>query len=186
MKTKNIIIITLIFGLCVTKIFAQSQKHYLNFGPQLSYNLEQKILLLGVGAGYEYRLAKNWGLTAGGNFNMGLKDKKTASFISYSDGSSVQLLNIANNNISVGAKFYLNRFNFNASFGYSEERQQLKFNNSKETRWESKANFYQAYGIGYQIPFKQNEIEIFANASGSSDLNITTGLRLNLGLGKPK
>ena len=183
MKTKIIIVLALLLGLSASKGRAQNQKisqrHFLNFGPQLSYNLERKQMLFGGGAGYEYRINQHWGLTANANFNMGIEDKKVAS-------STVQLLNIANNNVSIGARFYLNRFYFNASFGYGEERQQLKFSDTRGTLWESKRSFYQAYGMGYQIPLKQNSLEIFANAGGTQDLNITTGLRLNLGLSKNK
>ena len=191
MKTKIIIVLALILGLSALNGHAQNQKisqrHFLNFGPQFNYNPEKRLMLLGGGVGYEYRINRHWGLTANANFNMGIEDKSVASFMPYyADRSTVQLINIANSNVSIGARYYLNRFYFNASFGYGEERQQLKFSDSRGTRWESERSFYQAYGMGYQIPLKQNSLEIFASAGGTRDLVFTTGLRLNLGLSKNK
>ena len=79
MKPKTIILLALILGLSASKGRAQNQKisqrHFLNFGPQISYNLERKRMLLGGGAGYEYRINEHWGLTATANFNMGFEDK---------------------------------------------------------------------------------------------------------------
>ena len=66
MKIKILIVMVLTGCLSITQSNAQSrnisQKHFLNFGPQVSYNLEQKIVLVGGGIGYEYRLHKNGAL----------------------------------------------------------------------------------------------------------------------------
>jgi len=164
--------------LCVTITKGQ---HSLSIGPQISYNLEHKKALFGAGAGYEFRLDKNWGFTAGANFNKGLTENPQAIFAGI---QGKNLLNLANNNLSIGSRFYLKNFYFGASLGYGEEREKLQYADSRGTRWESDRGFYQAYSIGYQIPVQNHRLEVFASGGGINDLNITTGLRFNFGLGK--
>lgn len=170
--------------LCITKTQAQQPKlnpHSLSFSPQVGYNLEQKKALFGAGVGYEFRLNKNWGFIANANFNIGVKEEGEAIFLN-SDGKNLR--NIANNNFSIGSRFYFNKFYVGANFGYGEERQKIQYADNRATRWESKLGFYQAYSVGYQIPIQNNNLEIFAIGGGINDLNITTGLRFNFGLGK--
>lgn len=184
MKTKILKMMLLTVCLYIGKSQAQQsayKQHNLSFGPQASYNLEHKKALYGGGIGYEFRLNKKWGFTANANLNMGIEEK-TNSTSTNQDGSNV--INISNNNVSIGSKYYLNRFYISANFGYGEERQRLKFDDSRATRWESKRGFYQAYAVGYQIPLQQNTLEVFASGGGINDLNITTGVRFNFGIGK--
>lgn len=157
------------------------RQHNLSFGPQFSYNLEQKKALFGGGAGYEFRLNNRWGLTANANFNIGIEEDAKNSSLN-SEGQNLR--NLANNNASVGARFYLKGFFVGASFGYGEERQKLQYADNRGTRWESERGFYQAYSLGYQIPIQNHKLEIFASGGGIKDLSITTGLRFNFGLGK--
>lgn len=157
------------------------KRHNLGFGPQFNYNLEQKRALYGGGVAYEFRLNNKWGFTANANLNIGIEKPEHAISV---DGTSVNLLNISNSNISIGSRYYLNRFYFSASFGYGEERQKLKYDDSRGIRTESERGFYQAYALGYQIPLKHNNLEVFASGGGISDLNITTGVRFNFGIGK--
>ena len=70
-----------------------------------------------------------------------------------------------------------------ASVGYGQERERLRYNDQSR-KWISRNGITQFYGIGYQIPIKNNVLEVFANAGGVKDLHITTGLRFNFGLGK--
>lgn len=122
MKTKIITLMSLTVCLYITIAQAQqprSTRHNLSLGPQFSYNLEQEKALFGAGAGYEFRLDKNWGFTAVVNFNKGLTENPQAIFAGI-DGKN--LLNLANNNASIGSRFYLKNFYFGANFGYGEER----------------------------------------------------------------
>jgi len=81
--------------------------HNLSFGPQFSYNLEQKKGLYGGGVAYEFRLNNKWGLTANANFNIGIGEDTKATLL---NSKGQYLRNVANNNLSVGA-----------SFGYGED-----------------------------------------------------------------
>ncbi len=184
MKTKILTLMSLTVCLCITISSAQQPgptRHNLSLGPQFSYNLEQEKALFGAGAGYEFRLGKNWGFAANVNFNKGMTENPQAIFAG-SEGKN--LLNLANNNVSIGSRFYLKRFYLGASFGYGEERKKIQYADSRGTRWESERGFYQAYSIGYQIPVGQHRLEIFAGGGGIKDLNVTTGLRFNFGLSK--
>jgi hypothetical protein len=182
MKIKILIVV---FTLCLfmTRSYAQSsgvaKNHFLNIGPQVSFDLEQEKTLLGIGAGYEYRLTPRWGLTANVNYNHGTNDNSEAIF---ANNWGLNLLNVADQNISAGAKFYLRRFYLSADLGYGEERKKLQYADSRGTKWENNSGLYQRYGIGYQFPIKNNILEIFANGSGIKDLKITFGIRLNFKL----
>jgi hypothetical protein len=182
MKTKTLIAI-LSLCLFITKSHAQNQKmtknHYLNFGPQVSYDFEQEKTLLGIGAGYEYRLTHQWGLTANVNYNHGTNNNAEAIF---ANSSGRNLLNVADRNISAGGKFYLRRLFLSADLGYGEERQKLQYADGRGTKWENSSGLYQRYGIGYQFPIKNNILEIFANGNGVKDLKITSGIRVNFKL----
>ncbi|HMI02373.1 MAG TPA: outer membrane beta-barrel protein [Pedobacter sp.] len=182
MKIKNLIVVFAL-GLFMTRSHAQSpnmvKNHYLNFGPQVSYDIEQEKTLLGIGAGYEYRLTQQWGLTVNVNYNHGTNDNGQAVF---ANNWAVNLLNVANHSISAGGKFYLRRFYLSADLGYGTERKKLQYADERETGWEDNPGLYQCYGVGYQFPIKNNILEIFANGNGVKALKITSGIRLNFKL----
>lgn len=187
MKIKTLIVMALTGCLSITQSNAQNQttklKHSINFGPQVGYHLDQKIVLFGAGIGYEYRLNNNWGLIINANYNTGVNDKNNPSSYNIA-GNIAQLVNVANYNTNVGVKFYLKRFYISAAVGYGQERELLKYNHNNTRKWISNNGITQFYGVGYQIPMKKNMLEIFANAGGVRDLTVITGLRLNFGLGK--
>lgn len=182
MKTKNLIVVFVLI-LLITRSHAQSQNiaknHYLNFGPQISYDVDREKTLLGIGAGYEYRISPLWGLTVNVNYNHGTNDNGEAIF---ANNWGVSLLNVANHSISAGAKFYLRRFYLSADLGYGAERKKLQYADERETGWEDNPGLYQCYGLGYQFPIKNNILEIFANGNGVKDLKITSGIRLSFKL----
>ncbi|QNN43641.1 hypothetical protein [Pedobacter roseus] len=168
-------------------------RHSIHIAPFAGYNSTLKAPVFGGEVGYEFRLNKHWGFTAAMNLGYIQKNNPEIGYIN-SDGSITQAKNIKTlqNALYAGAKYYIGRFYLSAELGYQEEYQTTNFpytssGSSYNHGTYATNGFYQAYGLGYQIPLRKGDnIEIFAKGSGANNTSFTAGFRYSFGLSKRK
>lgn len=157
-----------------------SGKHYLDLGVLGGYNLDNKGSVYGGGVNYEYRPFKNWGFTAGLNYEF----TKSDYGFDYWTGQATEKLGDQQQHLysaSAGARYYLGRFFVGAAFGLGYERSMVTLDDLKGTTSE-RYGLYQHYYMGYQIPLSNNHrIEIVGGAFGSGSLKVGGGLRYKFG-----
>ncbi|MDN3586736.1 hypothetical protein QWY86_08670 [Pedobacter aquatilis] len=194
MKTKNIILIMLISTISISKIKAQDSliKHSVYVSPFVGFNSTIKAPVYGAEIGYEFRLNKNWGFTAGANIAYTQKNNPEI-FDLGNNGQKAVNSKLLQNAFYAGAKYYLGRFYISADFGYQDAYNTINHKYSGTGSSYSYGTiatngFYQAYGLGYQLPLKKGDnIEFYAKgANGNSNTNYTIGFRYNFGLFKRK
>ncbi|MCX2432543.1 MULTISPECIES: autotransporter outer membrane beta-barrel domain-containing protein [unclassified Pedobacter] len=195
MKTKNILLMLLITVISMSKIKAQDSlvRHSVHVSPFAGYNATLKAAVYGAEVGYEYRLNKNWGLTAGVNIAYTQKNADGSTNMVSNGVSQFKNMKFLQNAIYAGAKYYIGRFYLSADLGYQEAYSTTNYTyqgaGSSYNNGTSATNgFYQAYGLGYQLPLKKGDnIEFFAKGSnGNSNTSYVAGFRYNFGLFRRK
>lgn len=192
MKNKNLILLLIIAAVSIGKLKAQDSlaKHSVYIAPFAGINSTMKAPIFGGEIGYEFRLSKNFGLTAGAN--VGYTQKNNPLIYEMGNGGA-QALNskLFQYSFHGGAKYYIGRLYLSADFGYQETTNTINFKyqwsgSSYNTGKYGKVGFYQAYGIGYQIPLtKGDNIEVFTRFSNANSYNnFVAGFRYNFRLSK--
>lgn len=192
MKNKNLILLPIIAIISIGKIKAQDSlaKHSVYLAPFAGTNSTMKAPIFGGEIGYEFRLNKNFGLTAGANVGY---TQKNNPLIYDGNNGGVQAINskLFQYSFHGGGKYYFGRLYLSADLGYQETFSTINFkykgtgssyNNGKT----GSVGFYQAYGIGYQLPLKKGDnIELFTRGSNAnSNTNFVAGFRYNFRLSK--
>lgn len=197
MKTKTLILMLLIGFSGIKITHAQESigliKHSVHISPFAGYNSTIKAPVFGAEIGYEFRLSKHWGFTSGLSLAYIQKNKPNIGYI-VSNGSVTPAndIKIWQNALYAGTKYYIGRFYLSAELGYQEEYQTINFpytssGSSYNYGTTAKNGFYQAYGLGYQIPLKKGDnMEIFAKGSGANNTSFNLGFRYSFGLSKRK
>jgi len=186
MKTKNIPLAILILVISIGKLKAQDTliKNSVHVSPFVGFNTSLKAPVYGAEIGYEYRLNKRLGLTAG--MNIAYTQKNYAA-----NGSVTPKLKFLQNAIYGGAKYYLGQVYISADLGY-EDSYKTNISGDKGISYSygtyATNSFYQAYGIGYQLPLKKGDnLEFFAKtAHANQNTNCIVGFRYSFGLFRRK
>jgi len=194
MKTKDISLLMLIFSLSIGKIKAQDSliRHSVNVSPFVGINSTIKAPVFGAEIGYEFRVNKHWGFTAG--TNIAYSQKNAPDIFNVNNGIvQAKNLKVLQNAIYAGAKYYIGRFFISADLGYQDAYSTTNYKytytgSSYNFGTNGSSGFYQAYGLGYQIPLKKGDnIDFFAKgANGNDNTTYTVGFRYNFGLFRRK
>ncbi|WP_132529749.1 hypothetical protein [Pedobacter psychrotolerans] len=195
MKTKNILLVMLITVISMSKIKAQDSlvKHSVHVSPFVGYNATLKAPVYGAEVGYEYRLNKSWGFTAGINIAYTQKNADGSTNMISNGVSQFRNMKFLQNSIYAGAKYYVGRFYLSADLGYQDAYSTTNFTyqgagSSYNNGTYATNGLYQAYGLGYQLPLKKGDnIEFFAKgANGNNSTSYVAGFRYNFGLFRRK
>jgi len=185
----------LILLLCISQVRAQDSliKHSVYVAPFVGLNSTFKAPIYGAEVGYEYRLNKNWGFTAGMNIAYSQKNNPY-----YYDGNDISMPRANNhkllqNAIYAGAKYYIRNFYVSADFGYQDAYNTINYQfqgTGSNYNYGTFAynDFYHSYGLGYQLPLKKGDnIDFFAKGSNANSItNYVVGFRYNFGLFRRK
>ena len=185
----------LFFAISICHIKAQDSliRHSIHVSPFVGFNSTMKAPVYGAELGYEYRLNKHWGFTAGINIAYTQKNGNASDFGSSAGLTQVKNYKLLQNALYAGAKYYLGGFYLSADFGYQEAYETTNYlykgaGSSYNNRTYATNSFYQAYGLGYQSPLKKGDnIEFFAKGSnGNGYTSYVAGFRYNFGLFRRK
>jgi outer membrane receptor protein involved in Fe transport len=186
MKTKNILFTMLILVLSTGTIKAQDSliKHTVHVSPFIGLNSTLEAPVYGAELGYEFRLNKKWGFTAGTNIAYTQKNYQGDNIITQN-----QIKKLLQNAFYGGAKYYLGQFYLSTEFGLENTYSTLlvDYDGKENTYFYDKAksnSFYHAYGFGYQLPLKKGDnLEFFAKAANNNrNTNYVLGFRYSFGL----
>ena len=189
MKTKITLLLMLFGTLGVGKIMAQDSllKHSVYVAPFVGLNSTIKAPVYGAEVGYEYRLNKHWGLTTGANIAYTQKNNP-AIYDGNNGGRQAKNSKLVQNAFYAGAKYYMGKFYLAADFGYQDaystiNHQYMGTGSSYNYGTTATNGFYQAYGIGYQMPLaKGDNIEFFAKGTNAnSNTSYLIGFKYNCG-----
>ncbi|MET0570229.1 MAG: hypothetical protein ABWZ79_02285 [Pedobacter agri] len=194
MKIRIILLITAFGALGATKTLAQDSlvKHSVYVAPFIGLNSTIKAPVYGAEVGYELRINKHWGLTAGLNIAYTQKDKP-AIYDGNNGGKQAINSKLLQNAFYAGAKYYIGKFYLSADFGYQDaystiNHQYMGTGSSYNYGTNASNGFYQAYGLGYQIPLKKGDnIELFTKGTNAnSNTYYAIGFKYNFGLFRRK
>lgn len=166
-------------------VSSPQQKHYLDLGALAGYNPHTKGIVYGGGLNYEYRPVKQWGFTAGFNYDF-TKTDQSGIWSTAAPGvtsTKADYWGLGMYSASIGARRYIDRFFIGASLGLAYERSWAKMDDGVRTAVNDRYGFHQHYYVGYQIPLKHNQyLEIIGGAFGAGPLKVGGGLRYKIGL----
>ena len=110
----------LITVISMSKIKAQDSlvKHSVHVAPFVGYNATFEAPVYGAEVGYEYRLNKSWGFTAGINIAYTQKNANGLNTMISNGSSQFRNMKFLQNSIYAGAKYYVGRFYLSADLGY--------------------------------------------------------------------
>jgi len=185
----------LVFAISINKIKAQDSliRHTVHVSPFVGYNSTMKAPVYGAEVGYEYRLNKHWGFTAGINIAYTQKNGDNSFGLNSTNVNQIKNWKLLQNAIYAGAKYYVGGFYLSADFGYQEAYETTNYKykgsgSSYNNGTYARNGFYQAYGLGYQIPLKKRDnIAFFAKgANGNGYTSYVAGFSYNFGLFRRK
>ncbi len=188
MNKKNLILLLVFVSMAVVtraQSVDETPRHYLDFGPLAGYNLKTKSPTYGGNANYEYRINKNWGLTAGVGYELTRTDQSDiwVLIVPGTDNTNGDHWNQALYTANAGARYYLGKLFLGASFGLGFEKSTTVMEDGYKYKSADRYGFYQNYTVGYQIPLNnKSSLEVYGGVFGAGALKVGGGVRYKLRL----
>jgi len=178
---------TLIALLIFAAVSAQEQtvwpRHSIGAGPIAGYNLDSKSIAYGAGLLYEFRPFKKFGFISAFTYERTQTDVSDFNFA----GPGVdpvfadQLLDDIYS-LSIGARYYLQKFYIGATGGIGYNRVKTTLVDGRESGTGEAYEFYKNVGLGYQLALRnQDLIEVEAATFGTKRMKIGGTVRYKFG-----